>query len=73
MKVCNSHERLVAGTAARVAALVLDFERIWPVQIVPRLGGKATACTRGHDAVEGRWFVAVRWRRRSENSFPKWT
>src|SRR5260370_543256 len=41
MKVCNRHERFVAATPERVAALVEDFERIWPVQIapVPRLQG----------------------------------
>jgi hypothetical protein len=41
MKVCNRHERVVAATPERVAALVGDFERIWPVQIapVPRLQG----------------------------------
>jgi hypothetical protein len=35
MKVCNSHERLIAAAPERVAALVADFERIWPTQIAP--------------------------------------
>jgi hypothetical protein len=35
MRVCNSHERLVPATPERVAALVADFERIWPTQIAP--------------------------------------
>jgi hypothetical protein len=35
MKVNNRHERVVAATPERVAALVADFERIWPVQIGP--------------------------------------
>jgi hypothetical protein len=35
MKVSNRHERIVAAAPERVAALVADFERIWPRQIAP--------------------------------------
>jgi hypothetical protein len=35
MKVSNRHERVVAATPERVAALVADFERVWPEQIAP--------------------------------------
>jgi hypothetical protein len=35
MRVCNRHERFVRGTPEQVAALVGDFEQIWPVQFGP--------------------------------------
>jgi hypothetical protein len=35
MNVSNRHERVVAATPEQVAALVADFERVWPTQIVP--------------------------------------
>jgi hypothetical protein len=35
MKVSNRHERVVAATPERAAALVADFDRVWPVQIAP--------------------------------------
>jgi len=42
MKVSNRHERIVAAAPERVAALVADFERIWPRQLAPtpRLQGR---------------------------------
>jgi ketosteroid isomerase-like protein len=35
LNVRNRHERVVAATPERVAALVADFEQVWPTQIVP--------------------------------------
>jgi hypothetical protein len=43
MKVKNVHERVFAATADELAALVADFDRIWPTEIgpVPRpVGGR---------------------------------
>jgi hypothetical protein len=33
MKISNRHERFVAATPERVAALIADFDRIWPTRI----------------------------------------
>jgi hypothetical protein len=35
MKVSNRHERMVAAPPARIAALIADFDRVWPTQIAP--------------------------------------
>jgi hypothetical protein len=35
MKISNRHERVVAATPERVAAIVADFDRMWPTQIAP--------------------------------------
>jgi hypothetical protein len=35
MKISNRHERLVAAAPARTAALLADFDRVWPTQIAP--------------------------------------
>jgi hypothetical protein len=35
MKVNNVHERVFAATADELAALVGDFDRIWPTEIAP--------------------------------------
>ena len=35
MKISNRHERIVPATPERVAAIVADFDRIWPTQIGP--------------------------------------
>jgi hypothetical protein len=35
MKVRNRHERMVAAPPARIAALIADFDRVWPTQIAP--------------------------------------
>src|SRR5829696_8164618 len=35
MEVSNRHERVFAATPEQVAALVADFERVWPTQIAP--------------------------------------
>ena len=35
MKITNRHERIIAATPERIAALVADFDRIWPTQITP--------------------------------------
>lgn len=41
MKIDNAHERVVAGTPEQVAALVADFDAVWPDHIVdaPRYYG----------------------------------
>jgi hypothetical protein len=41
MKIQNAHERVVEGTPEQVAALVADFDAIWPVDIAraPRYFG----------------------------------
>ena len=41
MKIHNAHERVVNGTPEQVAALIADFDRIWPQHIVraPRYFG----------------------------------
>jgi hypothetical protein len=35
MKISNRHERMVAAPPARIAALVADFDRVWPTQVAP--------------------------------------
>jgi hypothetical protein len=35
MKIRNRHERIVAAPPERIAALIADFDRIWPTQIAP--------------------------------------
>jgi hypothetical protein len=35
MKVSNRHERMVAAPPARIAALIADFDRVWPTQLAP--------------------------------------
>ena len=35
MKIRNRHERTVAAPPERIAALIADFDLIWPVQIAP--------------------------------------
>jgi hypothetical protein len=35
MKIKNSHERIVAAPPERIAALIADFDRVWPTQIAP--------------------------------------
>jgi ketosteroid isomerase-like protein len=35
MKISNRHERFVAATPERVAAVIADFDAIWPTQIAP--------------------------------------
>jgi hypothetical protein len=35
MKIRNRHERVVAGPSERVAALIADFDGVWPTEIAP--------------------------------------
>jgi hypothetical protein len=35
MKIKNRHERVVAGPSERVAALIADFDGVWPTEIAP--------------------------------------
>src|SRR5258708_38460635 len=35
MKIKNRHERVVAAPPERIAALIADFDRVWPTQIAP--------------------------------------
>jgi hypothetical protein len=35
VEIMNRHERLIAAPPERIAALVADFARIWPVQLAP--------------------------------------
>src|SRR5260370_28274529 len=35
MKIKNSHERVIAAPPERIAALIADFDRVWPTQIGP--------------------------------------
>ena len=35
MKIRNRHERIVTAPPERIAALIADFDRIWPRQIAP--------------------------------------
>jgi hypothetical protein len=35
MKIRNRHERIVAASPEQVAALIADFDRVWPRQIAP--------------------------------------
>jgi hypothetical protein len=41
MEIRNRHERIVAAPPERIAALIADFDRVWPTQIgpAPRLQG----------------------------------
>jgi hypothetical protein len=42
MKIRNRHERIVAAPPERIAALIADFDRVWPTEIAPapRLQGR---------------------------------
>ncbi len=40
MKISNRHERIVAATPEGVAAIVADFDGIWPTQIAPAPRGQ---------------------------------
>jgi hypothetical protein len=35
MKITNRHERIVAAPPERIAALIADFDRIWPTELAP--------------------------------------
>ncbi len=35
MKITNRHERIVAAAPERIAALIAEFDRVWPAQIAP--------------------------------------
>ncbi|HTS99404.1 MAG TPA: SRPBCC family protein [Streptosporangiaceae bacterium] len=35
MKIRNQHERMIAAPPGEVAALIADFDRVWPAQIGP--------------------------------------
>ena len=35
MEISNRHERIVAAAPERVAALIADLDRVWPVEIAP--------------------------------------
>jgi hypothetical protein len=35
MKVRKHHERIVAAPPERIAALIADFDRVWPTEIAP--------------------------------------
>ena len=35
MKIRKQHERIVAAPPERIAALITDFDRIWPTEIAP--------------------------------------
>jgi hypothetical protein len=35
LKISNHHERVVAAQPERIAALIADFDRVWPTQISP--------------------------------------
>src|SRR5215218_2675522 len=35
MKIRNRHERVVAAPPERIAALIADFDRVWPTEIAP--------------------------------------
>ncbi len=35
MNIKNRHERVVAAPPERIAALIADFDRVWPTQIAP--------------------------------------
>jgi hypothetical protein len=45
MKISNRHERIVAAPPERIVALIADFDRVWPTEIAPALGGKSSVCT----------------------------
>ncbi len=35
MKITNRHERVLPAVPERIAALIADFDRIWPAQVDP--------------------------------------
>ena len=35
MKIRNRHERIVAAPPERIAALIADFDRVWPTEVAP--------------------------------------
>jgi hypothetical protein len=35
MKIRKCHERMVAAPPERIAALIADFDRVWPTEIAP--------------------------------------
>src|SRR6266508_5380602 len=35
MKISNCHQRIVAAPPERIAALIADFDRVWPTEIAP--------------------------------------
>ena len=35
MMIKNRHERIIAAAPEQIAALIWDFDRIWPTQIAP--------------------------------------
>jgi hypothetical protein len=35
MKIRNRHERIVAAPPERIAALIADFDRVWPTEMAP--------------------------------------
>jgi hypothetical protein len=35
MKIRNRHERMVAAPPERIAALIADFDRVWPTELAP--------------------------------------
>jgi hypothetical protein len=35
MKIRNRHERVVAAPPERIAALIADFDRVWPTDVAP--------------------------------------
>jgi hypothetical protein len=35
MKIKNRHERVIAAPPERIAALIAEFDRVWPTQIAP--------------------------------------
>jgi len=41
MQISNRHERIVAATPERVAAIVADFDSLWPTQFAPAPRAKA--------------------------------
>jgi hypothetical protein len=40
MKITNRHERIVAASPERVAAIIASFDGIWPTQITPAPRGQ---------------------------------
>ena len=62
MKIHNAHERVVTGTPAEVAALVADFDAIWPVDIAraPRYFGEGVYAAHPMVWEEGARTDAVR-------------
>jgi hypothetical protein len=35
MKISNRHQRIVAAPPERIAALIADFDRVWPTELAP--------------------------------------